>query len=285
MSTEKLLRPVVDPSLPPDERDLLAESMDGLTPAGEEPPENGGRTTADRWWALGIATACGFTPAATLPWLLGGAGALLGVLAQVGTAVLWWRFGFGAFLAGGTALQVVSWIVLYACSGDGPREKLGRTHHGRYFLTDDLGGASVDVVRAQRSADTVLESEVCKAGLLDGDGVDVRALEWEIAVTGRETTVEKRALRKLSKENRGDDALRLALKPRWRAVNLARNEMRERVSALNTYGNKVRAADRAYRAKQRGEGTDEQFQERMAEVRESAAALAAAPATGGEARK
>ncbi|OLT36289.1 hypothetical protein BJF79_06680 [Actinomadura sp. CNU-125] len=284
MSSEQLLRPVVDPSLPPDERDLLAEGPDGLTAAGEDVPSSGGRTAADRWWALGIATACGFVPAATLPWLLGGVGALLGALAQVGSAMLWWRFGFGAFLAGGTALQIVSWIVLYACCGDGAREKLGRTHHGRYFLTDDLGGAVQDVVRAQRAVEAVLESELHKAGLLDGDGVDVRAIEWEIAVTGRETTVEKRALRKLSKENRGDDALRLALKPRWRAVNQARNEMRERVSALNAYGNKVRTADRAYRAKQRGESTDEQLQALMAGVRESAAALAAAPA-GGEARK
>ncbi|GGU94559.1 hypothetical protein GCM10010182_08410 [Actinomadura cremea] len=284
MSTEKLLRPVVDPSLPPGERDVLAASADGLTAAGDDPPRGGGRGGADAWWALGIATACGFAPAAALPWLLGGLGALLGVLAQVGTALLWWRFGFGAFLGGGTALQIVAWIVLYACSGDGAREKLGRAHHGRYFLTDDLGGAVDDVVRAQRAAEAVLESELHKAGLLDGDGVDVRAIEWELAVTGRETTVEKRALRKLAKENRGDDALRLALKPRWREVNRARNRMRERVAALNAYGNHVRAADRAYSAHRSGAGTSEQFEQRMAEVRESAAALAAAPA-GGEVGK
>ncbi|MEV5828813.1 hypothetical protein AB0L25_24950 [Spirillospora sp. NPDC052242] len=285
MSAEKLLRPVVDPSLPPGERDVLAESADGLTPAGDDPPKSGGRTGADRWWALGIATACGFAPAATLPWLLGGIGALLGVLAQVGTALLWWRFGFGAFLGGGTALQVVSWIVLYACCGDGERERLGRTHHGRYFLTEDLGGAVQDVGRAQRAVETVLASGVHKAGLLDGDGVDVRAIEWELAVTGRETAVEKRALRRLAKENRGDDALRLALKPRWRAVNEARNRMRERVAALNAYGDKVKAADHVYWSLQKGAGTDEQLQERLAEVREAGAALAAAAPAGGEARK
>ncbi|MFD0901246.1 hypothetical protein [Actinomadura sediminis] len=283
MSTEKLLRPVVDPSLPPDERDVLAESAEGLTPAGDDPPKGGGRTGADRWWALGIATACGFAPAATLPWLLGGIGALLGVLAQIGTALLWWRFGFGAFLGGGTALQIVSWIVLYACCGDGVRERLGRAHHGRYYLTDDLGGTVQDVGRAQRAVETVLASEIHKAGLLDGDGVDVRAIEWEIAVAGREATVEKRALRRLAKENPGDDALRQAIKPRWRTVNEARNRMRERVAALNAYGNKVRLADHAYRAMQKGSGSEEQFRARLAEVREAAAALAAAPA-GGEAR-
>ncbi|QFG23064.1 hypothetical protein [Actinomadura sp. WMMB 499] len=281
MSAEKLLRPVVDPSLPADERDLLAESSEGLVAAGDEVPKRGGRTGADAWWALGIATACGFAPAATLPWLLGGIGAILGVLAQVGSALLWWRFGFGAFLGAGTALQVVAWIVLYACSGDGARERLGREHHGRYFLEDDLGGTVQDVVRAQKAVDKVSGSALAEAGMLPA--VDLRALEWEIAVACREATTEKRTLRKMAKANRGDEELRLSLQPRWRAVNAVLREMRARVAALDRYATRVSTAGVFHRAVQRGDESDERLRSALAEAGELAAALAARPA-GGEAR-
>ncbi len=81
------LLPVVDVSLPDEDRDLLGESAEGLTPAGAPAPPRralGGRTWADAAAALPVSALCGFLPVVGVPLLLGRRRGLpLGAVGQV----------------------------------------------------------------------------------------------------------------------------------------------------------------------------------------------------------
>jgi hypothetical protein len=264
MAARAALRPVVDPALGDEERDLLAGAAEGLVPAAEPlpaQPRRGGRTRADAVLAVPAATLCGFLPVVALPLLLGRRlGPAPGVLAQAGVvAALWWG-GLTAFLLTGTGLQVVSYAVLYGAGcGMDEVQRLARRRHGRYYLAEDFGTATLrDLVghslrrqmeRAQAAVTTVLESEVNRAGLLDdvANAVTLPAQEWEIAQALAELTRLARQVRSVAGDTAASPRVLEVLEPQKQALRLSAEALERRVVALERYAEHTRAADRAYR--------------------------------------
>ncbi|POX51848.1 hypothetical protein C3489_19260 [Streptomyces sp. Ru71] len=259
-----LLRPVVDPALEEEERELLAGAGAGLIPAAEPlpaAPRRGGRTSTDVLLALPVATLCGFLPVVALPLLLGRrAGAVTGALAQAGVVAAWWWGGLTPFLITVTALQCVSWLLIYVfgCGMD-EAQRLARLHHGHYYVDEDFGtsvlrplvGRSLrrQMLRTQIAVTTVLESEVNKAGLLDdvANAVTLPVQEWEIAQVLAELTRLATQVRSVTGNTTASPRVLEVLEPQKRALQLSAEALEERVEALERYAEHVRAADEAYR--------------------------------------
>ncbi|MFI6522898.1 hypothetical protein ACIBF1_45600 [Spirillospora sp. NPDC050679] len=259
----KTLRPVVDPTLPPDVRALLLNAPAGLAPAsGPAPlvPPRGGRTGSDVMATLSVATLCGFVPVLAAPYLLGLKGLVAGVIAQAGLVFAWQSGGFTRFLIVGTVLQLVCWVLLFV-SGGGEDEHVeaAREYHGRYYLEDDFGSGkklqrwlSVSpqklMERTQTAIAAVLESEVDSAGLLDdtANAVVLPQQEWEIAQALVELTRIWRQLNEIVTEESSARVL-ATVKPQREALKTSAAALTRRVEALERYADRTRAADVAYR--------------------------------------
>jgi len=257
------LRPVVDTSLAQEDRNLLAESADGLTAASRPAPPRpryGGRTWADAGTAVPAATLCGFLPVVAGPFLLGlRAGLTAGAASQILIVASWWWGGAGAFLLVGTALQLAAWSSILAVGcGEGRRQRLARRSHGRYYLAGDFAGGSLrpvlrvsaidQMLRAQTAVETVMESQVNSDGLLDdvANGVTLPQQEWEIAQALAELSRIGRRLRDVAKDQPSSSRVREAIEPQQQALRNSAASVVRRVDALERYAERVRAADAEY---------------------------------------
>lgn len=243
---ETLLRPVIDPGVPEEERRIMAEAPGDLVPACDTPPAApgwGGRNGRDVFRSLFVGTLTGFLPGVVLArfgWL-----AIVGALLQIGLVGAWLFDGVGGLLLMGTAIQIVTWVVLLAKSGEPAEKVLGRRHHGRYYLDADFGDVVLKYVRrAQVAITTVMDSDVDSAGLLDEVANDVALpqQEWEIAETCAELTRLKRKLRRLRKSGSVEEILA----PQWEALRLSGEAIERRVAALERYADLTRQADEAF---------------------------------------
>ncbi|GGP99729.1 hypothetical protein GCM10010187_14340 [Actinomadura coerulea] len=250
----QVLRPIVDPELPEDDRDVLVANPDALTPLREKPPAPpplGGRTWADAGLSFLAGTACGFLPAVALPSLFGQVGAAVGIAVgiavQGGLAATWWFGGLGLFLVVGTVLQIGFFVTLLVRCGEGRPQRLGREHHTRYYTEADFNTRTLPLVRrAQDAVAAVLGSDVDAAGLLDdiANTLELPRQEWAIATTCAEVTRINRQLRSLRKSDTG---LGEMLEPQQRALAVTIEGVGRRVAALEGYAERTAAADAAYR--------------------------------------
>ncbi|MFD0687573.1 hypothetical protein [Actinomadura fibrosa] len=256
------MRPVVDPALSPDEQARLLASPAGLSAASAAPPPAprwGGRTPGDALLAIPVATLCGFLPAVAGWFLLGRKGLIVGAVLQAGFVAAFWG-GLWLVLVAGTALQLVSWVVLCAFGGgEDDGTELARVHHGRYYLEADFAtgnlrpwfGVSLRelMARAQEAVATVLESEVNTAGLLDeiANSVTLPQHEWEIGQALAELTRIGRQVQKAAAEGGGSARVREVLEPQRQALRVSAEAVTRRVEALERYAERTRGADAAYR--------------------------------------
>ncbi|MFC4906134.1 hypothetical protein [Actinomadura gamaensis] len=268
MDTNKTLRPVIDPELPPDVREALLSSPASLRPASAEappPPRAGGLTSEDAVRAVPVAAVCGFLPVVAAPVLLRTAlrpafAWTVGAAAQLALAAAWWSSGFWTFLLAGTGLQVLCYpaILYFAGREDEPAE-LARVHHGRYYLDGDFANSGMRnwfglslrrlMERTQVAVAVVLESDVHTADLLDDAAhtVTLPRQEWEIAQTLAELTRIGRQLKAAVSTGGAGPRLLDAVRPQQEALKESVAALTRRVEALERYADQIRAADGAYR--------------------------------------
>ncbi|GAA4064164.1 hypothetical protein [Actinomadura miaoliensis] len=135
----------------------------------------------------------------------------------------------------------------------GPVVRLVRRLHGRYIVAADLDpDAKILLCRAQEAIDTVLESEVNKAGLLDGmdNALTLPAEEWEIA----QTLMTHSRMREEQRRLRASGLTPLEksrFAPQRDALRRSVAAVTERIEALEEYAARTAAADAVYRRQRR----------------------------------
>ncbi|GLZ14944.1 hypothetical protein Acsp04_51790 [Actinomadura sp. NBRC 104425] len=131
--------------------------------------------------------------------------------------------------------------------------RLIRRYHGRYIVAADLDpDAKILLCRAQEAIDTVLQSEVNRAGLLDGmdNALTLPAEEWEIA----QTLMTHSRMREEQRRLRESDLTPLEksrFAPQREALRRSVAAVTERIEALEEYAAHTAAADDAYRRQRR----------------------------------
>lgn len=131
---------------------------------------------------------------------------------------------------------------------EAPRARAAREYHGRYLVAGDFDKPAAQLLsRAQRGIDTVLRSEVHRAGLLDDidNTITLAHQEWEIASALAEHTRLRREQRAQCAE-RLSERVRALLEPQRRALDLSVRSVSQRVEALEAYARHARDADDAY---------------------------------------
>jgi hypothetical protein len=209
----KLLRPAVDPTIPPAARDLLLASH--AAPSGETAPgETASSNTASGETASGETAPGpqrpGLLPRDPEPRLATVDGAATGLstgMFAALTGVLPWAVGILIFqgamgwqsAAGRYALLLIEMIVAVTFVVFGSRvarvgqargrltaAAVAQAYHGRYLTGADLDApARVLLRRAQEAVDVATQAAVSQAGLLD-EVPALAAQEWDIAVSLRE---------------------------------------------------------------------------------------------------
>ncbi|MEU8347283.1 hypothetical protein SAMN05443665_106424 [Actinomadura meyerae] len=135
----------------------------------------------------------------------------------------------------------------------GAAARLARRLHGRYIVAADLDpDAKILLCRAQDAIGAVLESEVNKAGLLDGmdNALTLPAEEWDIAqtlVTHSRMREEQRALR----ESDLTPLEKSRFAPQRDALRRSVAAVTARIEALEEYAARTAAADAVYRRQRR----------------------------------
>lgn len=242
-------RPVVDPELPPAERAVLQSHPEALTPASQAAPAKpalGGRTLRDAFRSVGFGAVLAYLP---LVLLFAGNGwaAAVGLALQTGLVAAWFG-GTWLFLTVGVALHTLITVSAFVISAEENPRRLGSKHHGRYYLVDDFDEKTRDYVeRAREAIATVMDSGIGEAGLLD-DVANTAILpreEWEIARTGAELTRIERRIDKVRSENA---TLTELIRTQRRAVEKSAEMVEQRVTALERYADRTKAADAVYRA-------------------------------------
>ncbi|MFB4316678.1 hypothetical protein [Actinomadura sp. 21ATH] len=122
----------------------------------------------------------------------------------------------------------------------------------RYLTPEDLDGEARDLLgRVQAATDTVRDSEVNRAGLLDDvdNAVTLPRQEWEIAqVLARQSNLRKEHRVWAAADESVVPEVKAALRPYQEKLDLAVAAVVRRVEALERYAERTRAADEAYRA-------------------------------------
>ncbi|MFA1548244.1 hypothetical protein [Actinomadura chokoriensis] len=136
----------------------------------------------------------------------------------------------------------------------GGAARLARRLSGRYIVAADLDpDAKILLCRAQDAIGAVLESEVNRAGLLDGmdNALTLPAEEWEIAqtlVAHSRMRDEQRALR----ESDLTPLEKAGFAPQRDALRRSVAAVTGRIEALEEYAARTAAADAVYRRQRRG---------------------------------
>ncbi|WP_051468212.1 hypothetical protein [Actinomadura oligospora] len=263
MDDEKTLRLVIDPALPQEIRKILLSDPTMLAPASgspPSPPRRGGRSAKLMGTAFGMATASGFLPIVGAPILLGMmVGLPMGIVAQAGLGLVWWHQGFWTFMQVEVALQFLLFVLLIVFGvWEDERAEAARVYHGRYFLQADFAeddrrwlGASMagTMLRAQKAIDTVQESKVKAAGLLDDapDEITLPWQEWEIAQSLAELSRVGRQLASAAQGVEDSERVKAATASQRKALQASVAAVTERVEALERYAERTHAADIAYR--------------------------------------
>jgi hypothetical protein len=255
----KLRRPAVDPVIPAADRARLLASHALLAPACAAPPphirdwlpmEPDRRGVAIEGAVMGMTAAGLVAVGGAIPYAIG-------VLIFQGPVA--WQAALGRYalllaeiVAVITAVVFGSRIVRFGqVTGKVPENVAARTYHGRYLMSADFDGpARVMLRRVQDAIDSVLASEVCRAGLLDTAATrqSLAEQEWDIAVALREQGRLRAARSSLDPRAKGTGPVTAEVLA-WQAeaATLADASIAGRVAALEAYAKEVRAADAAYR--------------------------------------
>ena len=220
-----MIRPIFDPALPVDVRDMLLDHRKWMRPAAGSPPAprvGWSRFAKDVVRALGVGAVCAALPGIlAFTGVLGRVGRTLAVTAQAALLVVW-SADVDAGIVVTVVLQALCTCGAFA-STEAWRVRRGvRRARGRYLLNDDFDAESQAILaRVQAAVETVTGSGVVTAGLLDdiAGRVVLSRQEWEIAQT-------------------------LTRRPGRRGGNL--DSVNRRVQALERYAEHVREADAAY---------------------------------------
>lgn len=242
-------RPVVDPELPADVRDILTSSPEVLSAASAAPPAKPPlehRRTANAAIAVFAGVGCGLVPLIILPIGLRWAGAAIGLLLQAGLVAAWFA-GLEIFLTVAGALGLLVAVFGYVGLRRENPHRLAVKHHGRYYTADDFDERTLTYLkRARRAIRTVLNSRIGRAGLLDdvANAVMLPRQEWEIARTCAELNRIERQISMVASKNAGLSGL---LDEQRRALEVSVEAVERRVAALEQYADRTKAANAAYR--------------------------------------
>jgi hypothetical protein len=255
----RLLRPVVDPTIPSASRELL------LALAGTAPGFGLSGTALRRPDLLPLE------PERRLATVNGGTtGLAAGMLAAL-TGVAPWAVGVLVFqgavgwqsATGRYALLLMEMIVAVTAVVFGTQvARFGqvrtrraaavdaRRYSGRYLADADLDApARVLLRRAQEAIDVVTNAKVSREGLLD-EASALAAQEWHIAVSLRDQAwlrARRAEITDASPATHASQATAQLLRQHLDAAITAEESVTDRVTALERFASEVRAADAAYR--------------------------------------
>ncbi|MEV4806043.1 hypothetical protein AB0K18_39095 [Nonomuraea sp. NPDC049421] len=250
---------VIDPSVPPDDAQLLRESRRVLLKmrAGWVPEPRPRVSSRRVRTAMSVGTVV-----------------LLGLMLGLGAL----RIGVNLLLLVVLGIPLV--IVLFARNDLTDDEEAGyerevyeqlRWYEGRYVLTSDLDESAARLLeRAQRAIDTVTGSRVNTDGLLDDvrNAVMLPAQEWEIARLLAKLSSLRTKHRETVSQGLTPEVAAVA-EPLARALDNSEEAVLARVEALERYAANVTEAERAYVAHHQIEelrGRMHQYEELVAET-------------------
>ena len=261
-----LRRPAVDPVIPAADRArLLAPHALLASACAARPPrildclpvDPDRRGTAVDGAVMGMTVAGCIAIGGAVPYAIG-------VLIFQGAAG--WQAASGRYALLLAEIIAVVTVVVFGSriarfgqvTGRVPENVAARRYHGRYLLDADFDASARTMLRrAQDAIDKVLESEICRAGLLDSAATaqTLAEQEWDIAVALREQGRLRAARSSLPATAAGPMTAKVLS---WQAETamLADASVAERVAALEGYAEDVRAADAAYRDWRRAESLD-----------------------------
>jgi hypothetical protein len=270
----RLLRPAVDPAIPPAARELLlaaggtasgpglsrtAPVRSGLLPVDPERrlatanAATANAATANaatvspamaNSGATGVATGLFVVLTGVAPWAIG---------ALVFQATLGWQTSTGryAVLLMEMILAVTLVMLGTRVSRSGPARTrqaaaAARRYRGHYLTDADLDApARVLLRRAQEAIDVIAQSEVSQAGLLD-EAATLAAQEWHIAVSLREQARLRARRAEITEATPASQATANLLRQHLEAASTAEQSVTGRIAALERFAGEVRAADAAY---------------------------------------
>ena len=243
-----LLRPAVDPTVPPAARRLLLTADDGATPLGPLPLEPERRLATASGAASGLTAGMAVAVTGAAPWAIG-------VLIFQGAVA--WQSATGRWALMG--MELIAALAMVVLASQVARLGQSRTrqaaaaarskYRGRYLTEADLDApARVLLRRAQAAIDTVEQAEVTQAGLLD-ERPALAAQEWHIAVSLREQSRlrARRAEITEAAEAVTGPATAEVLRQQLDLAQAAGQSVAERVAALERYAGEVRTTDTFYR--------------------------------------
>lgn len=255
----RLRRPAVDAVIPAADRARLLAPHAVLSPActGRPPrildwlPMDPGRrgSTVDGA-VIGMSVAGLIAIGGAVPYAIG----VLIFQGAVGWQAASGRYAllFAEIIAVVTMVVFGSRIARFGqVTGRVPENVAARAYHGRYLMDADFDAPARTMLgRAQDAIDGVLASEVCRAGLLDPatTGQTLAEQEWDVAVALREQGRLRAARAALPQASEGARPVTDAVLS-WQAEAgmLADASIAERVAALESYAEEIRAADVVYR--------------------------------------
>jgi hypothetical protein len=243
-----LLRPALDPAIPPAARTLLLAPGAPLTPACQPRPARGRgllpldpqqRLAAVYDGVTGLTVALFVAITGTTPWAIG-------VLIFLGPAG--WASATGHYAL--VLVELIVAVTAVVCCARVARSARGpaaaRTYHGRYLTGDDFDApARVLLRRTQVAVDAVTSAEVNQAGFLDESPV-LADQEWDIALSLREQARLRGKRAEIPEPAPGTPAAEL-LRQHRDAAQAAEQSITDRISAFEQYAAEVRGADAAYR--------------------------------------
>jgi hypothetical protein len=254
----RLLRPVVDPTIPAASRELLfalAETASGtglsgtaLLRPGLLPLEPERRLATVNGASTGLAAGMLVVVTGAAPWAVG----VLVFQGAVG-----WQSATGRY-----ALFLMEMIVAVTAVVFGTQvmrfgqartrraaTAAARRYRGRYLADADLDApARVLLRRAQEAIDVVTDAKVSREGLLD-EAPALAAQEWHIAVSLRDQAwlrARRAEITDASPAAPASQATAQLLRQHLDVAITAEESVTDRVAALERFASEVRAADAAY---------------------------------------